>query len=61
MFSKEVNIFNVRRPAEGCRSESELHTIANCLAEALTYINEANSTDDCIEQIKILVAGFVCS
>lgn len=61
MFSKEVNIFNVRRPAQSCRTETELHTIANCLGEAMTYINEANSTDDCVEQIKQLAAGFVGS
>lgn len=59
MFAKEVNIFTVKRPAGACRPESELHTIAQCFGEVLTYLNEANSTDDCIEQIKNLAAGFV--
>jgi hypothetical protein len=59
MFSKDVNIFNVRRPATACQPISELHSIANSFAEVLTYINEANSTDDCIEQIKYLAGGFV--
>lgn len=59
MFARDVDLFTVRRPAFACKPASELHSIAESFSEILAYINDANGTDDCIEQMKYLTAGFV--
>ena len=61
MFARDVDLFIVPRPAFCSQPISELQTIASCFSEVLTYINEANGTDDCIQQMKFLTAGFVFS
>ena len=59
MFFQKVDLFDASRPAEICQPISELQAIANSFNEILSFINESNATDDVIEQMKYLTAGFV--
>ena len=59
MFEKDASLFTEKRPIASCHAASELHTFVNLFSVLLPFINDANETDDPIEQIKYLASGFV--